>query len=492
MSTKKKVFLKRVCHSLVKQENTNMTERVCYVTAFLDLQRESWSHFSRSIDSYIDSFLPFLSLWKKCNQSRNVLVAFIDEKHYDRIRSLVKGDMSIAVIPIDRNFLKRNIPIWNRLDREREIMKDERFMNLIKHRRYCPETNNPEYTLMNHAKIDFVNYARKEIAFVCEYFAWFDFGYFKNEESIPKSLLDISLLDSNKINYTLVNPLDEQDKDVMHTMLHAPERIGGFFFFGNAAVLEEYQKLYHEVHDAMQKCWLVDDDQHIALRCYYARPDLFTLHNLGGWHRAFTHFQEKVTMLSLTEIMNKHGSDKGSGHHNYTAFYSTLFEKRRFDKISLLEIGIGTINPCILSSMCGAKDYKPGSSLRAWKEYFPNGQIYGCDIDKDILFEEDRIQTFYVDQTDVQSLYSNIVQRDEMFDIIIDDGLHLFPVNYNVFKTIFCKLKQDGIYVIEDVMNFDQNVLNDPFLKNLQFDYIPLPNPNNKHDNNLIVVSRKV
>ena len=35
----------------------------------------------------------------------------------------------------------------------------------------------------------------------------------------------------------------------------------------------------------------------------------------------------------------------------------------------------------------------PGASLRVWKDFFSNAKIYGSDIDKDILFNEDRIFT---------------------------------------------------------------------------------------------------
>ena len=35
---------------------------------------------------------------------------------------------------------------------------------------------------------------------------------------------------------------------------------------------------------------------------------------------------------------------------------------------------------------------------------FPNAQIYGADIDKNILKDEERIKTFYVDQTDQKLL----------------------------------------------------------------------------------------
>ena len=48
----------------------------------------------------------------------------------------------------------------------------------------------------------------------------------------------------------------------------------------------------------------------------------------------------------------------------------------------------------------------PGVSLRVWIDYFFNAKIYGGDIDKEILFEEERSKTFYVDQLNSNSIKS--------------------------------------------------------------------------------------
>jgi 23S rRNA U2552 (ribose-2'-O)-methylase RlmE/FtsJ len=98
-------------------------------------------------------------------------------------------------------------------------------------------------------------------------------------------------------------------------------------------------------------------------------------------------------------------------------------------------------------------NYKPGSSLRVWKDYFKNAEIYGADLDKTILFNnEDKIHTFYVDQLDsgsIKKMWDNIGKTN--FDIIIDDGLHTYDANLNFFLNSFDKLKKNGIYIIEDV-----------------------------------------
>ena len=105
----------------------------------------------------------------------------------------------------------------------------------------------------------------------------------------------------------------------------------------------------------------------------------------------------------MCQTMSKCGSDKGLGYHNYTTVYSTLFSKYRDHALLIFELGIGTTNPQFASNMgvnshMGANG-RPGVSLRGWHELFPNALVYGADIDRDVLFEEDRIKTFYCDHS---------------------------------------------------------------------------------------------
>ncbi len=477
--------------------------KLCYTTVFLNIGREDWNQFQRFFNDYFDSFMNLVRMFREMtdNKSRYSLIVFIDKKYSEKVKECCSDLENVRVIEIDEEFMRTHIPIWNRLERETEIMNSDRFKQLMAPtgRLKYPEHTNPKYTLINHAKIDFINYAI-DLEKDCEYFCWVDFGYFSNfgqfakEKRIPDYPLDINQFDLDKVNYTLINELTEQDRSVRYTLAYAPERIGGFFFFGNRKRLAEYQKLFHSIHSAFQIANIADDDQHIALQCYFQRPELFKLHYLGGWHRALIRFQYKDDKLkpSLTEIMNRHGSDKGSGHHNYTTYYSKLLEPLREEKMNVLEIGIGTNNPRIPSSMCGTPGgYRPGSSLRGWEEYFCNASIYGCDIDRDILFQQGRISTFFLDQTNSSVIKEQICDNQRMYRVIIDDGLHHFPTNWAVLKQIFCKLEKGGVYIIEDISDFDECVYSDPFIKEIEFRYIQVPNPQNPADNNIVVARHK-
>jgi len=153
----------------------------------------------------------------------------------------------------------------------------------------------------------------------------------------------------------------------------------------------------------------------------------------------------------LSNIMQKYFSDKVL-YHDYTLTYENIFKDIRHNSLNILEIGIGSLTSTFSSMKNWNNDvnnkYTPGNSLRAWRDYFYNSNIYGCDIDKEILFEEPRIKTFYMDQTNItDTTFINLPE----FDIIIDDGLHRDDVNMYTFRELITRLKSGGIYIIEDL-----------------------------------------
>ena len=60
-----------------------------------------------------------------------------------------------------------------------------------------------------------------------------------------------------------------------------------------------------------------------------------------------------------------------------------------------------------------------------------NANIYGGDIDKNILFETDKIKTFFIDQLDLENL--KIKQIIPKQSLIIDDGLGRPNSNLNIY-----------------------------------------------------------
>jgi hypothetical protein len=135
----------------------------------------------------------------------------------------------------------------------------------------------------------------------------------------------------------------------------------------------------------------------------------------------------------LAHLFNAHGSDKSS-EHNYHLLYAPLLAPRRHEPLRLLEIGVGTNNTDVVSTM--GVNGKAGASLRAFRDFLPHAQISGADIDRRILFSEDRIETYFVDQTR-QTSFDDLALAlgPDKFDLVIDDGLHC--PNANVGTLIF-------------------------------------------------------
>lgn len=203
----------------------------------------------------------------------------------------------------------------------------------------------------------------------------------------------------------------------------------------------------------------------------------------------------------LARLCDVYGSDKGElvsdGHpydwksHNYTDYYSRLFAHHRKHVTKVFECGLGTNNPTLLSSM--GVNGKPGASLRVWRDYFPNAMVYGADIDVDILFQEDRIKTFYIDQLNpdaIRKFWETVNEND--FDFMVDDGLHTFEAGSTLFTHSIDRLSESGIYIIEDVTCSDLEKYKDFFKKAPYIvEFVVLHRPDTMlFDNNLVVIRK--
>lgn len=120
--------------------------------------------------------------------------------------------------------------------------------------------------------------------------------------------------------------------------------------------------------------------------------------------------------------------------HNYLPIYDRYFAPIRQDVRKVLEIGV-----------------QSGNSLRMWRDYFPNAEIYGLDLDPACkAVEEDRIRIAIGDQSNE----SDLAKLPDDFDIIIDDGSHIPAHQINTFRYLFRNhMKERGVYAVEDCLN---------------------------------------
>ena len=163
-------------------------------------------------------------------------------------------------------------------------------------------------------------------------------------------------------------------------------------------------------------------------------------------------------VLDIDQLLDKHASDKNS-QNSYGPIYHALFKNLRYSPVHLLEIGIGTVLPNVYCSMYGhdLPGYRPGASLRAWRDYFEHhdSRIYGMDVQPDTtITDEPRITTMLCNSIDTKSVNETLVGP---FDIVIDDGSHIAEQQIQTLKNIWPFLAPGGLYVIEDVNRVDHN-----------------------------------
>lgn len=136
-------------------------------------------------------------------------------------------------------------------------------------------------------------------------------------------------------------------------------------------------------------------------------------------------------MKTLLEIKNEMGGRSAvNKEDNFMEEYDKAFTPLRNEKIRLLEIGLGY-----------------GQCLNLWENYFSNAEIVGIENEPNRLGHyTDRTKVILGDQTDTEFL-STLGD----FDIIIDDGVHTMKQQITSFEYLFPKMKDGGIYVIEDL-----------------------------------------
>jgi alpha-N-acetylglucosamine transferase len=225
---------------------------------------------------------------------------------------------------------------------------------------------------------------------------------------------------------------------------------------------QNYEHVYHDevknVHLTGKKPWLMTlEELYLEVKNNYADASVFYQNYIEFYLKAIKNLADMQfnQKNDLCNLMEKYGSDKNSIKHNYTKFYYKVLKNFRRDDIRLFELGIGSINPNIGSNM--GQNGNPGASLFAWSEFLPNAEIFGADIDKDILINTDQIKTFWCDSLNskaIQAMWSNKL-LEEPLHIIIDDGLHSFESNKNFFENSIHKLHKDGFYFIEDIDSSD-------------------------------------
>ena len=140
--------------------------------------------------------------------------------------------------------------------------------------------------------------------------------------------------------------------------------------------------------------------------------------------------------LYLVRNLKRPHDHWGTGGHCYIeCVYENLFKKYKEKQGHLLEVGIDT-----------------GTSLLLWYLYFSKMKIHGIDIEDKRYGSPKEITVEQFDTTDLSPSLKKYVENNlKKFNIIIDDGDHRWRSQLQTAINLFPILKDDGVYIIEDI-----------------------------------------
>ena len=129
--------------------------------------------------------------------------------------------------------------------------------------------------------------------------------------------------------------------------------------------------------------------------------------------------------------------------HAYTKFYESYFKNIKNNKLNIIEIG----------------SYY-GNASAALFFYFKNSHIYSADINPDMyLYKSKRVNNFFLNNSEQESLEKNLINKKITFDIIIEDASHMLKDQIITLFMLFKVLKPGGIFVVEEI-DFPEKFLN--------------------------------
>jgi len=138
-------------------------------------------------------------------------------------------------------------------------------------------------------------------------------------------------------------------------------------------------------------------------------------------------------------------TDKGAASgHSYIDFYANYMNLKQ-SNARLLEVGISS-----------------GGSALLWSKYFEKYDLQAFDyldtFASKTPFQQELLDNPHIKLTFGQSSFDPEWAKsfeDNYFDFIIDDGDHSPQGQWQTFQLYYPKLKQGGVYFVEDVINKD-------------------------------------
>lgn len=140
-------------------------------------------------------------------------------------------------------------------------------------------------------------------------------------------------------------------------------------------------------------------------------------------------------MNELEQYFEKNDKRLINKYQHYFDVYDRHFSKYKGQEITIVEVGVFQ-----------------GGSLQMWRSYFgPKAKIWGIDIDPRCKLLEEQNTNIIIGSQEDETFLESIYDITGPIDILIDDGGHTQKQQIETFKILFDKIKNDGVYLCEDV-----------------------------------------
>ena len=140
-------------------------------------------------------------------------------------------------------------------------------------------------------------------------------------------------------------------------------------------------------------------------------------------------------MNELEQYFEKNDKRLINKYQHYFDVYDRHFSKYKGQEITIVEIGVSQ-----------------GGSLQMWRSYFgPKAKIWGIDIDPRCKLLEEQNTNIIIGSQEDENFLESIYDITGPIDILIDDGGHTQKQQITTFNILFDKIKDDGVYLCEDV-----------------------------------------
>jgi protein YibB len=273
-----------------------MQNDITIVTAFFDIGRGNLPqtkhgrvlpHYQhRSVDTYFDFF-------SKLAKIQNEMIIYTTPNFKDRVIEIRK-----------QNGLedKTKVVVWESYLPENFVETKQKIRNIMDSPEYYNKIINPElieywhddYVLVNIFKSVYVTDAIEKGLITNDLVAWIDFGYVRDDNTIPSSNKWTYDFDREKIHFFCQRAIDNRPiNDIIYT---GDVYIQGCHIVAGKEKWNTLKDLVINNLNLLIKNKLIDDDQTLLLMALLTSPGDFQLHpaNPNDWFLIFRKYNEQI------------------------------------------------------------------------------------------------------------------------------------------------------------------------------------------------------